>query len=124
MAKQSQKAIKAQLINELSKQYKQKYKDTIKTLQERLTQSNKVNKELTFQCNRLQNENDELREKINKYEDWIRRLQEWCNLPEDERTKAIAEYNKEFNEFEFTKEADEFLSKMFGPYINAMNVIF
>ena len=123
MAKQSKNSLKATLINELSKQYKQKYEGTIIELQERLKQQILINKELSLNCHRLGNEIDELREKVNKYEDWIRRLQEWCNLPEDERTKAIAEYNKKFDEFEFTKEADEYLRKAFGPYFQIMNMM-
>ena len=122
MAKQSKNSLKAQLINELSKQYKQKYEDTINNLQERLKQQILINKELSLNCHRLGNEIDELREKVNKYEDWIRRLQEWCNLPEDERTKAIAEYNKQFNEFEFTKQANEYLRNVFGPYFKIMGL--
>ena len=122
MAKQSQKSLKAQLINELSKQYKQKYENTIISLQERLKQQILINKKFSHNCQHLGNEVDELREKLNKYEDWIRRLQEWCNLPEDERTKAIAEYNKQLGEFEFTKQADELLSKMFGPYFKIMGL--
>ena len=122
MAKQSQKSLKAQLINELSKQYKQKYEGTINELQNQLSQSNKLNKELQIKYHQINNENQELQEKVNKYEDWIQRLQEWCNLPEDERTKAIAEYNQQFNEFEFTKQTDEYLQKVFGTYFKIMSI--
>lgn len=120
MTKQSQKSMKAQLINELSKQYKQKYENTINSLQERLTQANNINKELSYQCNRLENTIDELQEKVIKYEDWIRRLQEWCNLPEDERIKAITEYKQKLDEFEFSKEVNNKLHQIFAPYMNAI----
>ena len=123
MTKQkSQKEMKASLINELSKQYKQKYGDKINILQDRLYQTLDVNKNLEKELHRLKNENFELQDKINKYEDWIQRLQEWCNLPDDERTKAIAEYNKQFNEFEFTKEIENNLFKMFVPYFKMMSL--
>lgn len=120
MTKQSRKAIKAELIKEVSKQYKQKYEGTIKELQNRLYQSNKLNKELQDKYFQIYNENQELQDKVNKYEDWIQRLQEWCNLPENERTKAIAEYNKQFEEFEFSKEVNDKLHKIFAPYMNAI----
>lgn len=120
MANQTRKAMKSQLINKLSKQYKQKYENTINSLQERLSQANKVNKELYNDWCHSRNTIDELQDKVNKYEDWIRRLQEWCNLPEDERTKAIAEYNKQFDEFEFTKEVNNKLHQIFAPYMNAI----
>ncbi len=121
MAKQqSRKALKAELIKELSKHYKQKYENTINTLQEKLIQSTKVNKELYNDWCSSRNKIDELQDKVNKYEDWIQRLQEWCNLPEDERTKAIAEYGKKFDEFEFSKEVNNKLHQIFAPYMNAI----
>lgn len=43
----------------------------------------------------LQDENIKLKDKIEQYEDWIHRLQEFCNLPDGEREKAIEAFQAE-----------------------------
>lgn len=120
MTKLNRKSIKAEVTKEVAKQYHKRYDDIIKSLQERLNQATKTNKQLTDNLYCLKDENQQLRERLELFKDWNNRLQEWCCLPDDERTKAIAEYNKKFDEFKFTKEADGYLSKMFKPYFDAL----
>ena len=37
----------------------------------------------------------QLRDKVEQYEDWIHRLQEFCNMPDGEREKAIVAFQEE-----------------------------
>ena len=43
--------------------------------------------------NKLQKKlNDDLRDKVDQYEDWNRRLQEFCDMNEEDRKAAIEQY--------------------------------
>lgn len=88
---ETKKQIVARVTNEVSKKYSQRIKD--------LTENIRF---LTTKNSELYNNNVELRakysealEKIQQYEDWINRLQEFCNLPDNEREDAIKLYLKE-----------------------------
>lgn len=85
--KETKKQIKAQLINEITKQYAKReasLKERICLLEERQIRSgNRVAE--------LENENIRLKDKVEQYEDWIRRLQEFMDMEPDARDKAIAD---------------------------------
>lgn len=89
------KQIKAKLINEISR----KYKNKIKQLTERNTQLSKSNWELLNKNGILNEKVQELEEKLSQYEDWNRRLQEFMDMEPDERDKVFKEYKiqKELN---------------------------
>lgn len=94
--KASLKEIREQTRNEVAKQYNAKiinYKTRIQTLE-------KSKDGLCQHIHELRKENDELKEKLHIYEDWINRLQDFCNLPDEEREKAVKQYqtNIEVNE--------------------------
>ena len=89
--KETRKQIEAQVRNKLAKQYN-----------ERLELANKGKAEawkaFYGACRNnqdLKEENERLKEKIEQYENWIERLQEFCNLPEDMRNKAIQKFVEE-----------------------------
>lgn len=108
----SKKAIKAEVIKEVAKQYKDNYGQEIERLKSTLGKFNQENKELRNENAKLKFENSQLTDKLNQYEDWIARLQEWCNLPDDEKDKAI-------KEFKVSQEANSRLNdlmKMVYPY--------
>lgn len=97
--KQTKKEIEATLRNKLAKQYTEK----TASLQERL---NRVSSELYEERKKrleAQRQVDELKEKVEQYEDWNRRLQEFMDMNEDERkvyleeAKVNAELNDVFN---------------------------
>jgi len=88
---ETKKQIVARVTNEVSKRYSQRVKD--------LTENIRF---LTTKNSELYNNNVELRakysealEKIQQYEDWINRLQDFCNLPDNERDNAIKLYLQE-----------------------------
>ena len=76
--KETRKQIIARTRNEISKSYNDKIKD----LESR-------NKSLLNDFVEMSRKNRDLRE------EWINRLQEFCNLPEDARKDAIQKYKTE-----------------------------
>ena len=109
MATKITKQVKAQLINEVARSYK----DKIKRLTDKNTQLSKSNWDL-IQKNGILNEKiQELEERLSQYEDWNRRLQEFMDMEPDEREKAI-QANKTQEAFNIKIE----------PYINLMSKLF
>ena len=65
---------------------------------------------------KLREENDELKEKIRVYEEWLDRMQEFCNLPEEERINAVRQYQSKIK----TNEVLEEITKKFYGYFDIM----
>ena len=89
--KQSRKEIEANLRNKLAHQYnvdreyqRKRYSELWDTYTEKC-----------LEADNLRQENLELKEKIEQYEDWIRRLQEFMDMPEDVRMKEIEKMKQE-----------------------------
>lgn len=100
MAKESVKQIKARLINELSAAHK----NDIESYKRRIDSLIAQNKKLQEDNYEKRNTIDELKEKVRKYEDWIERMQDFCNMTEEERRSVIEEHQSKFEEsgiFEF-----------------------
>lgn len=85
MAKESKKQIKAQLINEIAKQFHSR----IENLEFRLNAQVQMNLDLHKKNDDLRIENLKLKEQLEKYEDWNRRLQEFMDMTPEEREKVI-----------------------------------
>ena len=64
-------------------------------------------------CSELQNENDELKDKVAQLEDWNRRLQEFMDMSEEDRT-AYVENLKRTKELDDTIEQFGFYGKILG----------
>ena len=93
--KETKKQIKAQLINDIKKQYNQKLEHLTKDSEywrKRffgvLNEKDTINKQKKV----LEEELIQLKEKVKQYEDWIERMQDFCNLPEEKRQKAFINY--------------------------------
>lgn len=85
--KETKKQIKAQLINEVSAQYRYKMarlENQIKYMENRLAQQHQET--LEYRQRALKAE-----EELEKYQDWNRRLQEFMDMDPDARDKAIAD---------------------------------
>ncbi len=86
--KETKKQIKAQLINEIAAQYAKR---------EKSLKEYSIFLEKRYNCamermRKLENENIELKDKVEQYEDWIERLQEFMDMDPDSRDKAIAQF--------------------------------
>lgn len=88
MGRQSKKQIKAQLINEVAKTYS----DKLQREQDKVVMLGRMYQTMKTTADKLKEENLKLQEKVEQQEDWIRRLQEFMDMDDDTRQKAIAEY--------------------------------
>ena len=105
--------------NRIAKQYMQKIALLEKSIEEhsklRVEALNKVQK--TIEDNqKLREENDGLKEKIRVYEEWLDRMQDFCNLSENERMNAVRQYQSKIK----TNEVLEEITKGFSNYFNIM----
>lgn len=116
MAKETKKQIVAQTTNKIAKKYTQQ----LEVKNERIAALAKLNRELQEKNNFLEEENNTLKEKVNQYEDWIERLQEFVNMSDEDRTKAI----KEFETFKLNNEKTAKINSFFENYINLFKGIF
>lgn len=92
MAKQTNAQIREQLRNKIAKAYKEKYQQELNSLYKVKQSLQKYNVELHKDCNNLKLQVEELEQKVRAYEDWIERLQCFCDIPDEEREKAVHEY--------------------------------
>jgi regulator of replication initiation timing len=88
MKKQTKKEIEGTLRNKLQK----KFNDDLASYKERLEKLANENYELQKKLREKVDENIALRDKVDQYEDWNRRLQEFCDMNEEDRKAAIEQY--------------------------------
>lgn len=89
----TRKQIVEQTRNEVVKQYTA----NLQILMERINKLAKdydIEKQKRIEC---QERIDELQEKVNLYEDWIQRLQEFMEMPENQREEYIAHMKEQEN---------------------------
>lgn len=79
--RENRKSIEANLRNKLAAQYKEKSDN----LQKRLDCLDKSYREMHQRARKAEIERDELKDKIQQYEDWIQRLQEFMDMNDDDR---------------------------------------
>lgn len=115
--KVSKKEMKAQIINEVSKQFKNTYESKINRLESEVKNLRETNKELYTQSREAKRRADELEEKVVLYEEWINRLQEFCNLPDDARDKAIDDFKKSMEAEKAMGETFGMVAQMFRNYM-------
>lgn len=85
MAKESKKQIKAQLTNEISLRFKKR----IDALETELRYVRSELRECDNQRRKAECTILKLKEQLEKYEDWNRRLQEFMDMTPEEREKVI-----------------------------------
>ena len=89
----TRKQIAEQTRNEVVKQYTA----NLQILMERINKLAKdydIEKQKRIEC---QERIDELQEKVNLYEDWIQRLQDFMEMPENQREEYIAHMKEQEN---------------------------
>lgn len=119
--KESKKQIKAQVINEVQKQYSKRIKQVEETRDywvARSLNAEEENKQLRSNISKLEKENAELKEKNAQYEDWVERMQEFCNMPDGERQQAFKTYMDSIELDETLNELSNTYSKMFSLFFN------
>ena len=91
MAKKTRKEIEETLRNKLAhkhNEYAEVQRKKYSELWDKYT-------EACRERNKYQQENEELKEKVQQYEDWINRLQEFMDMPEDIRKGEIKKMRDE-----------------------------
>mgnify|MGYP001771977104 CR=1 FL=1 len=81
----TRKQIVEQTRNEVAKQYTAKLQILMERIN-KLTKDYDIEKQKRIEC---QERIDELQEKVNQYEDWIQRLQEFVDIPENQKEEYI-----------------------------------
>lgn len=89
----TRKQIVEQTRNEVVKQYTAKLQILMERIN-KLTKDYDIEKQKRIEC---QERIDELQEKVNQYEDWIQRLQEFVDIPENQREEYIVHMKEQEN---------------------------
>lgn len=89
----TRKQIVEQTRNEVVKQYTANLQILMERIN-KLTKDYDIEKQKRIEC---QERIDELQEKVNLYEDWIQRLQEFMEMPENQREEYIAHMKEQEN---------------------------
>ena len=106
MSKINANAIREKVRKDVSRLYRDKILD----LQDRINSLRNVVSVVQEKYQRALHDNEELKDKVNQYEDWISRLQEFCNMGDEEREQAIARYKAE-------KKISKVFDGMMGTYM-------
>lgn len=107
--KTNKKQIEAALRNKMAAQYTNKVAD----LNKEIDMLRKSNKEYRERAYKAEQEKLELQDKVNQYEDWNNRLQEFMDMSDEDRT-AYVENLKKTKELNDAIERFGFYGKMLG----------
>ena len=107
--KQNKKQIEAALRNKMAAQYTNKVAD----LNKEIDMLRKSNKEYRERAYKAEQEKLELQDKVNQYEDWNNRLQEFMDMSDEDRV-AYVENLKKTKELNDAIERFGFYGKMLG----------
>ena len=112
MGRESRKQIKAQVTNEV----RNKYFKIIEGKNEEISQLVQRGLKIQRWNEELVAENIKLKEQLEKYEDWNRRLQEFMDMDPDSREEVITQYrtSKDLND-RFSNILNMY-EKMFGMF--------
>ena len=93
--KETRKQIRAQLVNEVRRQYDrqmQQLRQAVDLWKDKWQAARSERRDMAMECGLLREENESLKQKVAKYEEWVERMQDFCNLPEEERSQAFRTY--------------------------------
>ena len=107
--KQTKKQIESTLRNKIAAQYTNKVAD----LNKEIDMLRKSNKEYRERAYKAEQEKLELQDKVNQYEDWNNRLQEFMGMSDEDRA-AYVENLKKTKELNDAIERFGFYGKMLG----------
>ena len=107
MTKLSKKEIENQLRGKIAKQYTEK----VAKLEDEINRLREANVEYRNRAYKAEQEKLEMQDKLNQYEDWNNRLQEFMDMSEEDRL-AYVENLKKTNELNKVIEQFSFYGKM------------
>lgn len=120
--KPTQKQMNAQAVNKAQRAYQQKisdYEERVARLSAELSAERERRRAAEERYRRLSDENGALSEKVAQYDEWLERMQDFCNLPEGERGSAFETYVESVRA---KKAADESVARImeFGTRVAGM----
>ena len=121
--KENNKKIKAQLTNELSRKFERRITEANERSdywKNKFVESENKRHELRKEISEIKEEKEQLQIELNQYKEWIDRMQEFCNLPEEERTEAVRTYITEKQSSIAANRAFEKLSSMMNMYTSLL----
>ncbi len=124
MANRTTRQLKATLTNEIARRFKEKInrlEANIEYLASKYTECYNARKKLHEENSALKDENTALKNEIAQYKDWIERMQDFCNLPENDRESAFKTY---LDEIKSKNEAEKSLSALSNLFTNFSNILF
>ena len=113
MTKLSIKEIENQLRGKIAKQYTEK----VAKLEDEINHLREANAEYRNRAYKAEQEKLEMQDKLNQYEDWNNRLQEFMDMSEEDRL-AYVENLKKTNELNKAIEGFGFYGKMLSRVFN------
>lgn len=99
MSKLNKKQIENELRGKIAKQYTEK----VSKLEDEINRLREANAEYRTRAYKAEQEKLEMQDKLDQYEDWNRRLQEFMDMSEEDRTAYVENLKK-------TKELDDAIS--------------
>lgn len=113
MTKLNKKEIENQLRGKIAKQYTEK----VAKLEDEINRLREANAEYHNRAYKAEQEKLEMQDKLNQYEDWNNRLQEFMDMSEEDRL-AYVENLKKTNELNKAIERFGFYGKMLSRVFN------
>lgn len=103
-----------EIREETRKQMAAKYKQEIEQLKKYATDMKNAYLELVKRIDELNDANAKLKELTEAQKEWIERLMEFVNMPDDQRSAAVKEYVEH-------RKMSEHFKELFSPYFDALN---
>lgn len=122
--KETKKQIKAQVVNEVRRQYDKKLQqktEAIDLWRNKYLAAEAERRDISKECRSLREENESLKQKVAQYEEWVERMQEFCNLPENERKQAFTTY---MDSIKSRMERDEEMKALGSFFDHYMSMLF
>lgn len=121
--KETKKQIRAQLVNEVRRQFEhqlQRKDDQIAHMQTLFNREQDRRIALEQKNGELVEANLRLKEQVKAFEDWTERMQDFCNLPEEERGPAFKTYLDELRTRQESEESMKGLADRLSVYSSFM----
>lgn len=121
MKQKTTSQIREELRKNMTKMFEKKYEVQSKSLEDFKQLYHKAldeKRELSKEIFKLTGENEALKEKVNQYEDWIHRLQEFIDIEDEQECK------KAFKTYIDERQKSKELSDLMGVYCGMLSRIF
>lgn len=103
-----------EIREEMRKQMAAKYKEQVEELRKRSSDNWKLYADTLAKLQRSEEEKSKLKELVEQQKDWIERLMEFIDMPEEERHNAVQKYIKE-------RKMSEDFRALFSPYFKTLH---